>query len=635
MRANSRIDLPNLRRVLSVSCCLLGALVAAGRALSQDAAGPRRTPAAANGAEEPGSASSREAGAEPSENPPGTPAEKSPPAAPTVTPGQTPGQTPGRDPGDSPGPTGRPQPSTEGSTEAVVQEKPEKPAKPLSAYWPRKLIEIELSLQDAVRLALQNNLDIQIARLDFFSTYHDLVVEESVFDPFVSLGSNYAKNRRPTASFLDIGGGGLAAVVQVNPSQTIQYSVGFRGLVPIGTTYSLTMAQGSFDRPLASGPGGIFGINPQIEASVTARLTQPLLKGAWYDYNVAQIRIASNTRRLSRSQLAQTAMDIIYQVEEAYWQLAFALKNFESKSKAIEVAEENVANDRKRRDVGTLAPIDVVNTESQAALRRMEFNDSELLLEDSRDALLELVNRTGTRSLKRRWEMGEKRGPFDRLLIVPTTTPELRPFAPRRETALRTAFEERPDYKQIDLELKNQELRVGIARNELLPQLDLTAGWDQFGLEDSFDESYSSLGSGDFYSWSIGVQIEIPIPNRGPRHTYRRAQDEVRRIRLRRTQLENIIVVDVDRSIRRLKFQRRKVGDLEEREQLQEQILDAERKKLSVGKSIRYTVSTIENDLVDIQAQALRAKADYQTAQAEFYRATGTLLRKHHIEVAP
>ena len=561
------------------------------------------------------------------------PAEKTPKPGEKQEAGPAPGPAEGQESG-KPGEPGAPGEKQEATQDAQpVAEKKEEPEKPKSSYLPKKDIEIELSLRNALRIALERNLDIRLATADFTLTYHDLLIQKSIFDPFFTLGANYGKYRRPTASFLDIGGGGLLALVQVNPFETSDYSVGLRGLTPVGTTYTLSLRQGSFDRPLAS--GSLFGINPQVESSASVRVTQPLLKGAWYPYNVAQIRIASNTRQLTRRQLMQTAIDTIFQAEQAYWELVFALKNFESKLRALEVALQDVENARKRRDVGTLAPIDVTITESQAALRKVEFNEAELLLEDSRDRLLELLNRSGRRSLKSRWESGEKQGPFDRLLVIPTTAPDTEPFVPDREEALKLAFEERPDYHQVDLELKNQDLRVDVARNELLPQLDLIASWEQYGLSDDLADSFSSFGGGDFYGWSVGVQLEVPIPNRGPKHNYRRAQEELLRIQLRRTQLENRIFLEVDQSIRKLKSLSRKVGDLEERVRLQEAILDAERKKLRVGKSISYTVSTIENDLVDSQAQALRAKADYQSARAEYYKATGILLKKHEFEIAP
>jgi outer membrane protein TolC len=172
-----------------------------------------------------------------------------------------------------------------------------------------------------------------------------------------------------------------------------------------------------------------------------------------------------------------------------------------------------------------------------------------------------------------------------------------------------------------------------VAKNALLPSLDVTGGWTQLGLESSFDESISEMASGRYYGWLAGVEFSVPLSNRGPRSLYRNARDEIGRLKYQKMQIENQIVLEVDQAIRKIESLRREASSLDERIRLQQELLQAERLKMEVGTSILYLVNVIANDLVDNVTQALRVKADLQIARAELLRATGTILDWHKIQV--
>jgi outer membrane protein TolC len=357
--------------------------------------------------------------------------------------------------------------------------------------------------------------------------------------------------------------------------------------------------------------------------------------GAWYGVNTAEIRIAHNNLLISREELERITMETVFNVEQAYWEMAFSSRNLEAKVKALAVTQENLDNTRKKEQVGTLAAIAVTTAESQVALRKAELEEASLLAATARDRLLNVINYPGKQSLKERWEINKKLGPYDFINVVCTTAPAPATLPFDRDRALSEAFNRRPEYRQIALNTKNQEIRVDVARNALLPRLDALGRWAQLGLEETFDRSFSELNTGRYYDWLVGVEFSVPLSNRAARSRYRNTRDELRKLKLLTKDLENQIVLEVDNSFRRVASFQRKVADLEDRVRLQIEILQAERRKLEVGRSIPYTVSTIENDLVDNQTQSLRAKADLQTAIAEFFRVTGTLLEQYGIEISP
>ena len=528
------------------------------------------------------------------------------------------------------------------STEGTKDDEPKDPASPTfkdprDRPTPSGKQRIEISLVEAVRIALARNFSVRIAEVDHRIAERDLVVQRAVFDPFLTLGTTYSKNRRPTASFLDLGGGAVIPEVQVNPFESTNYTASIGGRTVLGTSYTIAFNQGGFDRPLAS---SLFGLNPQESTGARLQFTQPLVRGAWYPYNSASLRIAANNERAAHDDLEIAIADMIFQVESAYWSLVVAWHNLDSRSDSLDLAKEDLEKARKEFDAGTKARIYVKGIESSHALRTVEFDEAGVSVESARDTLLSLLQHGGD-SRKELWE-GRGRGPdarrgrggpFDEIVVVPTTLIELEEFAPERDVSLSMAFENRADYRKFDSQLDSQNIRVELADNELWPQVDLTGTWEQLGLDDSIDGAFSSLGTGQFYGWSAGLQVTIPLSNRGPKANFRNAQDAYRQLRWQKMQLENQIVLEVDQGLRDLRSRFSKVGHLRNVVRLENEELIAERKRLAAGTSIPFRVQTIENDLSAQQASLVSALVDFLTARADYYRITGLILERYDVEL--
>ena len=490
--------------------------------------------------------------------------------------------------------------------------------------------EIELSIEQAVEMGLARSFDVRIARTEGKIREREMVIQDAVFDPFFTLSANYSKNRRPSVSRLTSLELGIAPepVVQVNPFESSNYSSGIRLRTVLGSTYSLTVGESGFDRHLASS----LAFNPVQEASVRFTATQPLLKGAWYPYNYSAIQVAENNRRLAMDSLETTISDLIFRIEAAYWQLVFSSRNYAANENSLKVATENVEKARKEEAAGTQPKIYVTTIEGQLARRKVEMNDALLQLENSRDNLLDLLQYKGE-SLRQLWEAGQKTGSFEGIRVIPLSEPMEQVTLPERNPSLAAAFERRADYRQFGALLDNQKTLVDMRANERLPQLDLTGAWAQFGLADSFGDSFSSLGSGDFYGWTVGLQLAMPLSNRGLKSSYDRARDRYQQLKWQRLQTENRIIMEGDQSIRRLRSMARKLVYLDDLVRLKETELEAERRKLAAGASIPFTVNTIENDLLELQTQALQAKTNLEAARSDYIRATGGLLERYGVQL--
>jgi len=486
-----------------------------------------------------------------------------------------------------------------------------------------------LSLEDAIQILIRNNFQIRSAHVERDVRFESAVIEHAVFDPFFVLSGNFAKNRRPTSSFLDIGTPGLAPIVQVNPTESRGYSGGIEGRTILGTTYSMTFSGTRFDRPLAT--GSIFGFNPQEEVNAGIQITQPLLRGAWWGYNSARIRISENNRRLARHELEATVTDLIYSAERAYWELSFSQKNRDARKKSLDTAQQNYDKAKGELDAGAGSKGSVTTAGSQLALRKVEHSEAVGLHSDARDRLLLLLNRTGEDSLRKHWTRGNKKVRFDGLNVIPTTEPKLDPNLPPRDESLEIAFQRRADYRQFAVQMENKNIELEIAENEMLPELNVSGSWLQHGLAGNTEDALDSLMTRDYYSWSAGVEFRVPLRMRGPKANRNRVRNEALQMRFQEADLENLIVVEVDKSIRDMAMLGERKKDIDERVRLQTELLGQEREKLQAGRSIEYNVSVIENDLVESEAQALRVAADYQIAHSDYLRATGLMLERRGV----
>ncbi len=489
---------------------------------------------------------------------------------------------------------------------------------------------VELALAEAVRIAVEHNLDVRLARLDDAIGQRSVVIARSAFDPFFNVSASFAKNRDPTVSFLDVGTG--VQGVTVNPSEITSYSAGLNGTWLTGATYQLQLQQNAFDRPAAAA-GGITRLNPINRTDVVADLRQPLLKGAWFGVNSAEIRIARNDLDLTRYEFERLLADTIYEVEAGYWELTFALQNLAATQSSVAVSTQNLDNARKNREAGRYSDNDVRIAESQLYLRKVEFQEAELLAANARDALLNRINYAGEISLRQRRSSGDRRGSYDHLRVRCTTEPSLEMPQLDPDAAVALAFELRPEYRQLATRIGTQSIRLEVARSELLPALDIFGRWTQLGMEETYDDAYRSLGRGNFYDWLVGVEMSVPLSNRGPRSRYRNARSENVKLYLERQALENSIVLEVDLAARTLRNLRDRSIDLDAQVQVQAQLLADERSNLAAGRTIPYAVTVVENDLVASRTAALRAKADLEIAKADYYRATGQLLRRYGIVV--
>ena len=385
--------------------------------------------------------------------------------------------------------------------------------------------------------------------------------------------------------------------------------------------------------------------NPSTNSSLGLSITQHLLQGFGPAVNTRQIRIAKNNREVSDLTFRQQVETTVTAVMELYWDLVSFNDAVRVGKDALTASQQLLENNRKQVEVGTLAQIEVVRAEAEIASREQTLLVSQTRALQQETILKTALSRTGVAS------------PAIAAAHIITTdvirVPPVEPVVPIQDLTAQ-ALSSRPELATSRIQLSNQELTIRGSRNGLLPTLDVVANLSNSALAGSinplpavpgsphsntaffiggYSTVLSQLFARNFPNYSVGVNLNIPIRNRAAQAqvitdelTYRQQQLVLQR-------LENQVRVDVQNAVIGVSQARAQYLAAQKAQVLQQQTLDAERKKLDVGASTIYNVILAERDLVTAQSSLVAAEADYAKARVELDRATGQILYNNNVSL--
>ena len=482
-------------------------------------------------------------------------------------------------------------------------------------------IRVELSLDEAIILAIGGNLSIRTEFLTRRRTREEITIAAAVFDPLFTTSYTNNKFRQPTVDTLSgLSGVGLLTEVNVNPFVSQSLSFGFSGLTPIGTQWSLTAGGNRGDNPASQ----FFGINPRNDTFVRAEFTQPLLKNFGFDANLADLRRARNSDEIASFRLRRLMETTIDSVHQAYWDLVLAREDLNVKIASLEEATELLTINRQRVAVGSAKEIDVIDAEANIETQKSGIIDSENALRQAQDTLLDLLN-YNTVLREQHAEYRTRNSLYEGVTVIPTTSFEPEPLTIDMEDAIGRALAQRNDLRQNELEVINAELDLKRRKNQLLPTLNITGTWNQLGLEENIGNSIDELGSGRFYNWTVGVNVEVPIGNRSERSLLRQAMVDLESRRVAAEQLRNSIILEVTQAVRDIDSTYQRVLTTRAASRLRKEQLQGEEERLKVGASTSYQVLQVQNDMLEAQLEEVRARIEFRRAQTRLDSALGEI----------
>lgn len=475
-----------------------------------------------------------------------------------------------------------------------------------------------MTLAQVIEQALKNNLDLQIEMSNPEIAQALLDKSGAIFIPTLGVDLSYSKASSPADSVL------IGRDVELSNQGILNLALAQK--IALGGNVQLSLNNLS---KTSNSLGATF--SPFSSSSIGFSLSQPLLKNFGLTATKRNIYIARNNKNISIFALKQQVIDLIYQTEEAYWNLVYSHQNMAVKEKSLQLAKDLLKQNEIQVRVGVSAPMDILTAQAEVAARESETLQARSQIQTYEENLRRILNMS---------QMPEA--------IIPEDQPLFSPVQADLNGFLQTALEKRPDIEQVRLELKSKNIDVRYYRNQLLPDMELVASYrtsgaggtpqsanfEEFnmgriggGLDEALREALKNLNR----NYYVALQLSLPLNNRSARADLLQARLNLEQSLLLLKKTESTIYSEVRQIIMDLETNAKIVEANRISRELAEQKLVAEQKKLAVGLSTNYLVLQYQRDFSNAQISELKSLIDYSLALSRVNKVLGTTLEKHQI----
>jgi len=486
--------------------------------------------------------------------------------------------------------------------------------------------QVDLTLDDAVARALERNLDLAVQRLSPQVFDLTLAQQRSAYLP--TLNSNLSSSSRTNPSSTQLDGG--ESIV----SDTAVYNGGMSQAVEWGGgNYTL-----NFNNNRSASTNFFSSFNPSYRSSFQASYTQPLLRGFKIDPTRQQIQVTRINRDIADIDLRQAITNTVSEVRNAYWDLVYATQNLAVQQQALDLAEELIRDNEARVEIGTLAPIDVVQARSEAAARRQSLAAAEQSLAVAELALKQLV-------------VDSTQDEFWTATINPVDLPNLSPEPIDLEQAVRAAIDQRTDIARSRRQLDINEVNLSAMSNNRLPAVDLTASYQLQGqggtrflrtglggavmteIPGGPSDAFNQMFDADFPAWTVQLNVSYPLGQSAADAAYARARLQTQQVQAQLSQLQLQVATEVTNAVVQIRAIERRIEAATAARELAEEQLAAEQTRFDAGLTTNFFVVQAQRDLATAQDTELRAILDQQKALVELDRVQRTSLSSAGIQI--
>jgi outer membrane protein len=553
--------------------------------------------------------------------------------------------------------------------------------------------KLYLSLQDAIAMALENNLDVELQRYNRRVAATDVLraraggalrgIPLSIREGPTSLGV-------PVVTGSGLGGGdapsldrlaGSGAQIDLSLLGSLPLSTGppvpnldptltgtlgwnhlsqpqnstflapLRSLNSNSTTASVGIEKGlasggtvglSFDNFHQSINNPLYSYSPYSQSSLSLNVRQPLLRGFGPAVTTRYIRIARNNEQVSDLVFRQQVISTVDAVIRMYWDLVSLSEDVRVRQEAVSSAEQLLRDTQEAAREGVRASVDVTRAQAEVAKRQRDILVAQSLVRQQSELLKDYLTRSDESKLQA-------------VLIEPTETlvpPDSKPDQPL-DALVEQALSERPDLAQARLQLQNSEISLKGSRSALLPALDVVASAQSNGLAGTpnsatvsnlpsstpnpymignYGDAVGQVFRRNFPDYGVAVQLSIPILNRAARADVTRDQLQVRQQEIRLKQLEKQARLEIRNAQIAVDEARASFESARQERILQEETLEAEKEKLGAGASTTFLVIQYQRDLTQARSSESTAQGSYWKARAALDRAIGSILSEHGID---
>jgi outer membrane protein len=520
--------------------------------------------------------------------------------------------------------------------------------------------QLSLTLDEAIWLALQNNNDIDSSKIDVQIAEFNLRAARGAYDPQLATEGYYERRTTPTASTI----GGAGATGKVTQSD-------FRGL--FGVNGFSPFAGGSYQADFSSGRTTTNNqnalLNPQFPSSFALSYVQPLWRGLRFDIRRRNIEVAKKNLSLTDSQFRQRVIEVVNRVEQAYWDLVFALRNLQVQIDAVKQARTQLESNQRLVEKGVLAPIEIVAATTQITTFEQNVYTAQEQVTEAENTLKTLISKNRVSEI---WSRP----------LTPVSPVEIE--APRvpLETAVGNALKNRLELQQFATNKEINEINQRYYRDQTKPQIDLVGTYTANGLAGAANEitrttntvnpdllarinqlstaqnlpplvvqptttvssppsglvggafsSITDLLTARYPTYRVGVRVSLPLGNRVAEAELGRTLAEGNRLENQRLQQEQIIEAEVRNALQSLRSAEARLQAAAASRLSAEQLYESEQRQFRAGTTTVFLVLQRQNELLIARSRELQAQTDLNKAIAAFQRATGTTLEANRIDV--
>ena len=488
---------------------------------------------------------------------------------------------------------------------------------------------VQYSLADCLRIALQNNLDLVIARKDPEIAAQQIEVQDGRFDGVFGASANY--NDQTNSSTITDNVGGASTDGDLNATNW-DASGSWSQLLNFGGTYSVTLNAIGNDRTSRSinqftGLLTDASLNAD-EQGLALHYEMPLLANFGKEATTLELLLARSGLDVSKQDLRLQAMQSMKSVEDAYWDLMAVRAALQVARESLKLAQDLLDLNKKKVEVGTLAPIEITQAEAGVASREEGVIVAEAGVKNAEDNLRRLL-------------AIPKDDPAWSREILPTDRPQFEKQPADEAAALTAAMENRPEMAMARQQLKDTELSERVAKNQTRHSLTLSADLAPGQSTDKYRQTNfpptipptDTTTDADGRTWAVGLLYGYPLGNRQAKANYAIATLNREKSDLALQNTEQSIRVDVRTAVRSVESGGKRVDAAHSNTILQRKTLEAEQKKFDNGMSTSFEVLRIQTDLSNAQLSEIRAILDYNKALADLERAKGTLLEARGLKL--
>ena len=473
----------------------------------------------------------------------------------------------------------------------------------------------KLSVDEAVQMALEQNLSLQVQRVNPRIQDLNIATVRTAWTPNVTSSLSNGSTDSPSGNIFS--GTGVTQT-----SSNLSWSFGANQLLPTGGNYQV-----SWSSSRAKTNSLFDNINPRLNSNLSASFTQPLLRNFRIDNTRQQLQISRKNREISDVQLRQTVLATIRNVKNAYWTLSYNVSSLEVQQQTLDLARESLRNSEARVRIGTMAPMDVIQSQAEVASREEAVIRAQAAVAQAEDQFRALI-------------MDPQTPNFWAMKFELTDSPVFQAQAVDVDAAVRKALDARTDLVQQKKTLEENDISLRYMQNQTKPDVNLNVRYGlsaQGGTQLSYDYSdvlnpvflgelrqvgygsmFKSLLKNDYPQWSLSVTVGYPIGNSSAEANLARARLQYGQAQTQLRSAELSVVTEVRNAARNVTTNQKRVESTRASRELQEKKLEAEQKKFAAGMSTTFFVLQAQRDLAQARNAELQAILDYTRSVVDF-----------------